>query len=98
MESLVRDIFPAEVVEPGGQVFTGARVFVTTERFIVWRMVKGVRTKTIDLNLTEPIEKSTDILERPLEIMTLTRGFLVNQGRGCGCHSPLRALGPPAAW
>jgi hypothetical protein len=94
-EVLVHDIFPAEVLEVGGRIWTGCRVFVTTERMTVWRQPKGhALEKVLDVALTEPVDPE---LRSPIEIATLTRGYLVNKGRGCGCHKmSLKALTPPA--
>lgn len=91
---------PAEVVMPDGRVLVNVRAFVTTERFVVWRELKDkTLEKVIDVALSEPVDRSTDKLTGPLEIFTLTQGFLVNQGKGCGCRlTRLKALSPPAEW
>lgn len=98
---LVRDVFPAEVCEVGGRVWSRARVFVTTERLVVWSMGRDrVPVKVVDAALAEPgvIEATMEAPMGPLEIATLTRGYLVNRGRGCRCQSALLALAPPAEW
>ena len=101
-ERLVRDIYPAEVVEVGGRVWTKCRAFVTTERLIVWKLTRGVLDKVVDVKLGESnaITASTsDDLAETLEIPTLMRGYLVSRGHGCRCRGGLLlALAPPASW
>jgi hypothetical protein len=97
-ETMCRDIFPADVIEVGGAVYSNVRVFITDQRMIVWRLKKGVREIALDVALSEPIAADRSVLDYTLEVTTLTRGFLVNQRKGCGCHSPLKALGAPAEW
>lgn len=98
METMARDIFPADVIEVGGRVFSNVRVFVTDQRIVVWRAKKSIPEIVINLALSEAVTPSQNVLEETLEVTTLTQGFLVSKRQGCGCHSPLKAIGPPAAW
>jgi hypothetical protein len=102
-ESLVRDVYPADVVEVGGRVWSKCRAFVTTERLVVWKRDKrGVLDKVVDVVLGEPgaiTASASNDLPTVLEIKTLTRGYLVNKGAGCRCRGgSLLALAPPASW
>jgi hypothetical protein len=102
-ESLVRDIYPADVVEVGGRVWSKCRAFITTERLVVWKKDRqGVLDKVLDVKLAEPGSITASAENEPafaIEIATLTRGYLVNKGHGCRCRGgSLLALNPPAAW
>ena len=102
-ELLVRDIFPAEVLEVGGSLITKVRVFITTHRMIVWHeQYKGVPAKLLEVNLAEPFSVASQQAKlgygERIEVATMTRGFIINQGRGCGCGSVLKALPRPAEW
>lgn len=100
-ERLVRDLYPGEVLEVGGRMFTKCRVFITTDRLIVWKLTKGVLDKVLDVAVAEPgsIAASRDAPEFAIEVATLTRGYLVNKGHGCRCRGgQLLALSPPVPW
>jgi hypothetical protein len=102
-ELLVRDVYPADVVEVGGRVWSKCRAFVTTERLVVWKKDKrGVLDKVVDVVLGEPgaiTASASNELPTVLEVPTLTRGYLVNKGAGCRCRGgALLALNPPAPW
>ncbi len=102
-ERLVRDLFPCEVYVVGGKVIRLARVFVTTERVIVWEDSKhhGLRIAE-DFRLAEPwaVEPSRAMLTTKdrLEIAGLVRGLIVNKAHGCGCTSALKGIPRPAEW
>lgn len=86
---------------PDGSMRTSLRVFVTTHRLIAYQVVDRTIKRVVDLELVEPGSV-------PLDRQTLGRGSLecrtpegtawVNQGRGCGCGSPLKALKAPVGW
>jgi hypothetical protein len=104
-EVMVRDIYPAEVYEVGGKIHTKVRVFLTNRRMIVWGTDRGGRVpeKRLDVELSDPIgafAASAVALPRsaPIEVATLTQGFIVNKISGCRCGSALLALSPPAPW
>lgn len=98
---LRRDVFPAEVVMPDGRVFTAARVFVLEASIRVYVEDRArIGRPGIELAVDEPL---TDPELVPRSHSTLGRGerlecridagtIWVNRGRGCGCHSPLKAL------
>lgn len=105
-ELLVRDVFPAEVLEVGGSLITKVRVFITTHRMIVWRtdenQVPGI---CLEVKLAEPgsVTQAKAKLghNERIEVATLTRGYIVNRGPGCGCTGAglkLKSLPRPAKW
>lgn len=103
---MARDVFPAEVVEVGGRVFTKCRVFITSRRMIVWGLDRsGVPEKKLEVDLAEPLgvfaSRSVLAANESVEVATLTKGYIVNRGRGCGCGgvmSHLKALATPVGW
>lgn len=101
-EIMVRDIHPAEVVLSDGRVLTGARVFITTERFIVWTQdARRNITKTVELPLTTTTaDRSRATMQdgQRFEVSGESYTAIVNKGNGCGCHSPLKGLGSPVGW
>lgn len=95
-----RDVHPAEVLMPDGSMLTGVRVFVTSHRVIVYAH-EGDFKRVAELELLEPgvIEANRGTLgSGRLECRTPEGTAWVNQGRGCGCGSKLKALGTPVAW
>lgn len=103
-EILCRDVYPAEVLEVGNDsLMTKVRVFITSHRMIVWRADgNGTPGIYLEVKLAEPFSVSQcqaklGTNER-IEVATLTKGFIINQGRGCGCGTKLKALGQPAPW
>lgn len=103
-EAMRRDVHPAEVVLPDGSVLTGdLRVFVTSHRLLAYRYDQQVGRAQLAAEL---------ILEQPNSVVadmgTLGSGTVqaetpdgiavVNRGAGCGCGSPLKAMGQPAPW
>lgn len=102
-ETMARDVFPAEVYAIGGGVLTKCRVFITSHRMIVWGLGRGgVVEKKLEVELAEPLGvfASRSVLgpRESIEVATLTKGYIVNKGRGCNCGSSLKALAPPAPW
>jgi hypothetical protein len=108
VELLRRDVHPAEVLMPSGALIREARVFVTTERVLVYRNQGGIKLVQ-ELYLAEPgcITAARGSLNGGRLEMTcrfdLSDGeqllpVYVNQGAGCGCGSPLKALAPPVGW
>jgi hypothetical protein len=105
-EVMARDVFPAEVYEVGKGTMTKVRAFVTSHRLIVYGLGDdNLPELRIDVDLAEDstVFESRAVMghaER-LEVATLTRGFIINKGLGCGCAGPLKALKalpPPVAW
>ncbi len=99
-ELLRRDIHPAEVLMPSGELIREARVFVTTERVLAWKMREGRVQQVLALELAgDPPPASRQSLNGgQLELQCAEGVLFVNQGAGCGCGSPLKALAPPLAW
>jgi hypothetical protein len=109
VELLRRDIHPAEILMPSGALVREARVFVTTDRVLVYRRVDGTIVKEYELPLADPgiVPAQRGSLNGGRLEMTcrfaLSDGeqllpVIVNQGAGCGCGSPLKALAPPVGW
>jgi hypothetical protein len=104
-ERLCRDVFPAEVLLPGGRLIQGCRVFVTSSRVLVYQASERQIELAAEFELTDPINASRSTLQGGrLELHGPDGTSWVNQGRGCGCHSPLRDVWPmdsegaPIAW
>lgn len=105
-ELLRRDVHPAEVLLPGGRLLLEARVFVTDRRLLVWKVKDGRVQQVVEMALVgEPPQASRQSLNGGhLELAVVSqddhssRAVLVNQGAGCGCHSPLKLLGSPVPW
>jgi hypothetical protein len=102
-ERLVRDVHPAEVSMPDGQVLTGVRVFVTSERLIVFsadaqRQIRQVLNTPLAQPCSVPASRNT-LGAGALEARLADGGTAwINRGQGCGCSSPLKTLGPPVPW
>lgn len=100
-ERLTRDIFPAEVTIDG-EISQGLRVFVTDERLLAYRAASGgVIEIALNLALATPssVPASRSSLHGHLEAKLADgRTAWINRGRGCGCGSPLKALGAPFTW
>jgi hypothetical protein len=113
-ELLRRDVHPAEILMPDGSMLTGVRVFVTTHRLLAYQVRDRTIKRVVDLELVEsgsvPLDRQTlgrGRLECRVwsERVPSAGGTVraehtawVNQGRGCGCGSPLKALKAPCGW
>lgn len=108
-----RDVFPAEIRMPDGAMVTGVRVFVTSHRLVAVAhdAQSGRMDRVVDLELVEPgsVDADRGTLGQGsisvlvwLESESRTRSeqgtCWVNAGTGCGCGSPLKALGTPVPW
>lgn len=102
MERLVRDVHPAEVSLPDGRVLTGVRTFITTQRLLVYQATADRQIERAeDLDLAQPcsVPANRGSLQGALEVRLADGSTAwVNRGRGCGCGSPLKALGAPVSW
>jgi hypothetical protein len=105
VETLARDVFPAEVACPDGTVIRDVRVFATSHRVTAYGVVDGGIVKVLDEDLLEagsiPATRSSLTGSGRLEARTSKGVFWVNRGRGCGCGGPtrvLKALGAPVSW
>ena len=102
-EKMARDVFPAEVLMPDGTVITGARVFATSHRVLVYTVDdKRNINLEVELHLASPgaipASRSDLAPNGRLEVRTENGTAWVNRGRGCGCGSVLKALGSPISW
>jgi hypothetical protein len=101
-EVLRRDVYPAEVLMPDGIVLSGVRAFVTSHRVLAYRETDGRRIElAAELHLTDPWSVPADrstLHAGQLECRTPEGTAWINRGHGCGCGSPLKALGSPVPW
>ena len=100
-EVLVRDVFPGEVVTPDGQVIGQCRIFITSHRLLAFKANAARQIElAAELILSEPrsVAANRGTLQGRIEVGTDEGSAWVNKGRGCGCSSPLKALGVPAPW
>jgi hypothetical protein len=111
-ELLRRDVHPAEVLLPDGRLLLDARVFVTDRRLLVWKAGDAGVRQVLEMPLAAeaPAASRQSLNGGNLELVvrevaqagkgTLSRQatVLVNQGHGCGCGSPLKALAAPVSW
>lgn len=100
-ELMRRDVHPAEVLMPDGSLHLQARVFVTSQRLIAYtRDREGRIVKALELALAgdPPVASRASLNGGNLELATTAGAVIVNQGAGCGCGSPLKALGTPVSW
>lgn len=98
-EVLHRDVHPAEVYVPHAwEAPRGhCRVFITDQHVFVWAML-GRPALIFEAPITDPPEKDRGTLFGQITVTTAEGPVHVTKGQGCGCHSPLRALVPPANW
>ncbi len=101
VELLRRDIHPAEI-SIDGTAYTALRVFVTDRRLLAFGTdARNQIVQLLDLQLEQPcsVPASRGSLVGCLEARLADgRTAWINRGHGCGCGSPLKALGPPAPW
>lgn len=83
-------------------MLTGLRVFITTHRLLAYRARPDRSIEPVlDEALSQPctVPGSRGSLFGQLEVRLADESTAwVNPGRGCGCGSPLRALGAPVGW
>ncbi len=101
-EVMCRDVHPAEILLPDGRILHDVRVFVTSHRLGAFAVTPGrVIERVVDAELAEPfsVPASRNTLRAgALECRLADGTAWVNRGRGCGCHSPLKALSGPVPW
>lgn len=101
-EIMSRDVYPAEVLLPDGTLLRGVRVFATTTRLLAYGLSSDRKiVKVLDAELLEPnsIPRSRETLKAGrLEAKLAAGTAWVNKATGCGCGSPLKALGAPVPW
>jgi hypothetical protein len=98
---LLRDLFPAEVELDGEVIARQARVFVTDSEVIVF--VEGVARSVREVHRFALIPGSFAASRvtnwtGSVPIETSEGKLYAHRERGCGCHSPLKAMTPPAGW
>lgn len=99
-ERLLRDVHPAEVLV-GERLIRDARVFLTSRRLLVFTAGSAGIERALEIEVRQPcgVDANRGTLQGRLEIpLPDDTTVLVNPGRGCGCGSPLKALGPPVGW
>jgi hypothetical protein len=99
-EMLARDHFPVEIYAPHvSPVPHLGRVFITTERVIVWtRDADGRVSKLLEEPVLEPVERDRGTLRGQVSVQTAGGPIYVTRASGCGCGNPLKALAPPVCW
>jgi hypothetical protein len=112
-ELLRRDVFPAEVLMPDGVLLSGVRVFVTSHRLLAFEHTAAEGFKqVVCLELVDQFSVPADRGTLPANGRLECRVHLaavageeaevgtawVNRGAGCGCGSPLKAMGAPVPW
>ena len=99
---MARDIYPARVVMVDGRAERACRVFVTSQRVVVYRLSAGRIVRLAEHELAEGSsvapDRSSLMVGRSLEVETSDGVLVVEREAGCGCGSPLKALGPPIEW
>lgn len=100
VELLRRDVHPAEVLLPGGRLLRETRAFVTDRRVLAYKRQDGQIQRVLDLELVgePPTASRASLGGGTLELECEDGVVFVNQGSGCGCGSPLKALAPPVGW
>jgi hypothetical protein len=101
-ETMVRDVHPAEVSLSDGRLISPARVFITSERLIIWkedkeRNISKVLETAVTFTDSEKTRNSLNAGQR-IEVYSDEVTAIINKGLGCGCHSKLKALGTPVPW
>lgn len=101
-ERLLRDSHPADVVCGDKVLATGARVFVTTHRVMVYVADEspggGVRL-AYEMGVEEPLPIAKRSQGRgAIELNAHGHTMWINRGKGCGCRSPLKVMVPPFGW
>lgn len=92
---VVRDVFPAEVVLPTGDVARSARVVITRERVLVWvTPAAPILDRAYDAAASQVPALSAP-RSRPAHLDLGDGTFVhVNGQRGCGCSNPLKGWTP----
>lgn len=105
VETLCRDVFPAEIAYPDGTVLRDVRAFATSHRLMAFGVDEQGIVKVLDVQLEAPgsipASRSSLTGSGRLEARTAGGTYWVNRGRGCGCSGPtrvLKALGSPVSW
>lgn len=103
VELLRRDVHPAELLLPSGILMRDLRVFVTSRRLLAFTATpEGSIEQCLEVALEQPcsVPASRGSLGQGRLEVRLEDGSTVwvNTGHGCGCGSPLKALGAPVPW
>lgn len=102
-EVMRRDVYPAEIVMPDGELITGVHAFVTSHRVLLY---SEIAHREIALTHDLPLAVAWSV---PGDRNTLRQGHLqldlqdggtawLNAGSGCGCGSPLKSMDAPVSW
>lgn len=94
-----RDVYPAQILLPGGRLVRKARVFATNSTLHVWTM-SGRDVVKEEFTLVQPPQRNraTLTIGQRLELEIAEGTAYVNRELGCGCGSPLKREVPPYHW
>lgn len=100
-ERLHRDMFPIEAYAPHASPSPHtARAFITDRRIQVYVEANGETQLLVDEPITgevpEPLRGQHDRGKGQLTVQTASGLVYLTTASGCGCHSSLRYLAPPA--
>ena len=103
-ETMARDVHPAQILLPSGDLLQDARIFVTSHRVIIWKEDATRRPYVAaEIPIAQPraVNPSKNTLNANELIEIPVDGGIAHlrRGRGCGCgNTALKALGHPAPW
>lgn len=99
-DRLHRDLFPAEVTLDGVLLASQARVFITGTEVLVYEAKEDrsiVQVARLDIDQAPMVARGVSFFGS-VQLVTPVGPLSLNRARGCGCHSPLKAMDPPVAW
>lgn len=98
-ERLRRDLFPCDVTLEGDLFARGARVFITdTEALVYTANADRTIAGPTRIELIDPPATFRGLFIGRIDLETEAGTMHLNRAKGCGCHSPLKALPEPVAW
>lgn len=100
-EVLHRDVYPAEVLTPEGEIVRG-RCFITNRRVVVFgeagrNAIEQIYETDLEPGHIEPNQNT--LITGRIEVPLPGDGRVwVNRGSGCGCGSILKIMSVPFGW
>lgn len=101
-EVMRRDVYPAEILMPDGELIRNVRAFVTTHRVLLFaagpdREIDLHRELTLTEAWSVPGDRNT-LRQGSIQLDVEEGTAWLNAGSGCGCGSPLKAMAAPLTW